>query len=137
MAKFQASICKVAVVLSFVLCLLAGVAIYIMVRVEQTLANQACVITLQRAIPAPNAKNVLVINEVACGATTPFSTQIVILSAGAIFSREGNPPFFVAQGRRRLAVNWVSDSQIEIAVPREVQIHRRDNSLNGILVSYR
>ena len=137
MAKFQTWICKIAIVLSFALCLLAGIAIHEMARVERALVSQACVIALQRAIPAPNAKNVLVVNEVDCGASTPFSTQIVLLSAGAIFSREGDPPFFVAQGRHQLAVNWIGDSQIEIAVPREVQIFRRDNYSNGISVSYR
>lgn len=128
---------KLAVVASLVFSLVLGIAIFAIARVYQALVEDACSVTVQQIIPAPNARNALVTFVVSCGATTPFSTQAAIVPASTPFSRENQSPFFVVHGRHELAARWGASDQIEITPPRDEQIYRQDAKVNGVSILYR
>lgn len=137
MFRHRRWMCRLAVLACIATAVVLGVAVYQLQGVYRAIAANACGIDVQRVVPAPNGRVALVTFEVSCGATTPFSTQATILPAGARFSRDDFPAFFVVHGRHDLASRWIGDGQVEIIMPRNHRVYRRDASAGGIAVLYR
>lgn len=71
-----------------------------------------------------------------CGATTPFTTQAVLLPAGGGFPRSGYQPFLVVKGLHDLQVHWRNSTALEITLPKDDRIYRHDAKVDGVTVTY-
>ncbi len=117
--------------------LLLGVGIYKVNRFYRALIADFCGITLHRILPSPNGKRALVSFDVDCGATTRFNTQLSLIPEGAYFSHKEYPAFFVIGGRHDVRLRWQSNDEVEIDVPRDEQVYRRESLVDGVAVTYK
>lgn len=91
-------------------------------------------------IPAPNDKSFLIVAVMNCGATTPFYTDIKLASDRWSFWQEASPAFFTIRGQHDLAVRWVSERTIEIAIPEDTpskDIYRKEQMVDSITIEYK
>lgn len=85
---------------------------------------------------SPNGKFGVFLLYNNCGATTPFTTQAVLLPAGRGFPRSGYEPFLVVKDLHDLQVHWHTDTAVEIALPKDETVYRRDAKVNGLTIIY-
>ncbi len=97
----------------------------------------ACDRFLFRKVESPNGKLGIFLLYSNCGATAPFSTQAVLLPADKSFPRSGYRPFLVVRGLHELQVHWRNNGAVEIVLPKDTKIHRRDSSVQGVAIVYR
>ena len=57
-----------------------------------------------------------------CGATTDFSTTVVLHSTTEPFDSEDADEVLLLEGRRRVVVRWASDSELQLAFNRSAVI---------------
>jgi hypothetical protein len=70
-----------------------------------------------------------------CGATTPYSTHVSVLSASADSPKDaGNT--FVIQERPAVSVEWASPSELAVTFPRHGKVFHQEPAVSGITVSY-
>lgn len=123
--------------MALVIVFLAGVAAFIVYQAYNALLGDVCGVTVQQTLPSPDAKAALVTFDVDCGAATASNTQVSVVPAGAEFSREEHPPFFVVAGKQAGAARWTQEGTIEISVPAGQQVYRREPTASGIAVIYK
>ena len=97
----------------------------------------ACQLTILSSIASPSGRKKLVTFSRECNATVPLNTQMSIMSSPRSFSPEQSPPFFVALQGPRITAGWVSEDLVEVAVPAEGAIVRRDTSVGNVRIEYR
>jgi hypothetical protein len=96
-----------------------------------------CETEVVKTLPSPNGDRNLIVFHRDCGATTDFNTQISLLPSGQRFSFDKFPAFFSVGGSYDLKVNWLSNDEIQITVPKAERVYRRDRSPRGAVVVYR
>jgi hypothetical protein len=88
------------------------------------------------SIPSPNNKMELVTFSRECNATVGFNTQVSVSSGALPFSPERNPPFLSVSQRPDILLRWASDDLVEVVLPSNVKIYRRDTAVGDVRVNY-
>jgi di/tricarboxylate transporter len=128
---------KIVIVLLTIFIVLLSITIYELKQVSDQLIAGLCDVTIERILPAPDAKMTLISYVVGCGATTPLSTQLSLLPSGARFSREAYPSFFRIKSKQDLMVRWIDNMSVEVAIPSVAEVYERQSSANGIMIKYK
>lgn len=97
----------------------------------------ACKLTILSSIASPSGKKELVTFSRECNATVPFNTQMSITSNARSFTPEQSPPFFVALQGLSIMAGWVSEDRVEVRVPVEAAVRRRETSVGNVRIDYR
>jgi hypothetical protein len=108
------------------------------------IANQAfenwedslCDTTVHSELPSPDSAMVLVVFDRDCGATTYFNTQVSLMPHNQNFTTRAYPSFLSIRGQHDLRPRWLSNSQVEITLPRGEEIYRRVSSTMGVAIKY-
>jgi len=96
-----------------------------------------CETNVISSIPSPSNKMELVTFSRECNATVGFNTQVSVSSGALPFSPERNPPFLSVSQRPSILLRWASDSLVEVVLPPEVKIYRRETAVGDIRVNYK
>ncbi|MGY4305609.1 hypothetical protein ACVIJ6_002852 [Bradyrhizobium sp. USDA 4369] len=96
----------------------------------------ACETVEEESIPAPDGKSRIVVFSRACNATVPTNRQASISPNAGQFSLEKNPPFVVVTRSSFRAV-WLSNDRIEIDLPEDAAVRRREPRVDDITIEYR
>jgi hypothetical protein len=96
-----------------------------------------CELNIISAIPSPSNKTELVTFSRECNATVGFNTQVSIRSKTDPFSPERNPPFLSVSQRPNVVLRWVSDDLVEVILPTEVTVYRRQTEVGSVKVDYK
>lgn len=99
--------------------------------------SDPCDTVVNRTIPSPDGKTAMVIFGRECGATVPFNTQVSLTPGRKSFSPHEHPSFLSMREEYDLDARWVDDTSIEIALPPDAKIYRKDANVDGIAVTYR
>jgi len=70
-----------------------------------------------------------------CGATTGYSTQVSLMSAGTRLPNDGGN-VFVSDGVVPLTIRWTSDYALEIGRVGTERIFRQEQAVDGVVISY-
>jgi hypothetical protein len=95
-----------------------------------------CKTAVRSSIPSPDGTKSIVIFEKECGATGGFNTQASIAPAGASFSAERYPAFFVISGEQVVTAKWLGISAVEIAVIPGGKVFRNEQSVGDVKIVY-
>ncbi|MBF5093951.1 hypothetical protein F1643_05095 [Azospirillum sp. INR13] len=93
--------------------------------------------------PSPDGKVSVVIYSVDCGATTGFNTRATFAPANRKFDPDGSKQFLYVRGQHDFHVRWIDAATVEITAANaaaafgEGNIVQRENSMNGVVISYR
>jgi hypothetical protein len=97
-----------------------------------------CKILVRRSIPSPDGSKSIVIFGKECGATVGFNTQASIVWAGASFSPEKTPPFFIISGNSEIIASWLGNTAVEIShIPGGDKVFRSEQSVGDVKIEYR
>jgi hypothetical protein len=105
----------------------------------------ACQNDVVARLEAPDRKHDAVLFQRDCGATTGFSTQISILSAGDVPDWRGNV-FIADDGRREVAlgswqgpwaqIRWKSPDALLVQYAEGSRIFKQDQSVAGVKIEF-
>jgi hypothetical protein len=88
--------------------------------------------------PSPDGSRSVVVFRKQCAAAVPYSTQASIAPAGAAFSAEKIPAFFIVAGTPAVSAKWRANNKIEMAVtPGGGKVFRSQQSVGDIKVAYK
>ncbi len=84
---------------------------------------------------SPDGKFKAVVFERDCGATTRASTQISILPKSESLTNEaGN--IFIAKGDLRIAMQWISTTELSVTYPPGTTVFRKQEQKDGITIRF-
>ncbi|WKA31061.1 hypothetical protein [Bradyrhizobium roseum] len=89
------------------------------------------------SIPSPNNKMELVTFSRECNATVGFNTLVSVSYGTLPFSPDRNPSFLSVSQRRSILLRWVSDGLVEVVLPPDVTIYRRDTEVGDVRIDYK
>jgi len=112
-----------------------AVGLYVVSSVMDDFA--ACKLTILSSIASPGRSKELVTFSRECNATVSFNTQMSVTPSGRPFSPEQSPPFFVVLQAPRITAGWVSEDLVEVGVPAEAAVRRRETSVGNVRIVYR
>lgn len=97
-----------------------------------------CDITVYRTIPSPNPHRAAIIFNHNCGVISPVNTLITISDPHELFPFRRRPPSLViGVYYRDLDVHWVSDKLLDVVLPRNERIYRKDGRAGVVEIRYR
>jgi hypothetical protein len=96
-----------------------------------------CELNIISSTPSPSNKMELVTFSRECNATVGFNTQVSIRSKTHPFSPERNPPFLSVSQRPNIVLRWVSDGLVEVVLPSQAMVYRRDTVVGSVRVEYK
>ena len=96
-----------------------------------------CQIVEEQSIASPDGMNRIVVFGRACNATVAFNTQLSISPAAGRFTLETSPPFFVAVNRGPIRAVWLSNDRVEVDLPDEASVRRREPRVGDITIEYK
>ena len=95
-----------------------------------------CKAEFAERLRSPDGRFDLIVFSRTCGASTGTNTQAALIPAG-----EGLPDdaasFFSVGTEAELAPRWDGFGNIELTLPEQGQIYRRDDAVAGVAVIYR
>jgi hypothetical protein len=98
----------------------------------------ACKTVVLDTIPSPDGSRSIVVFRKQCAAAVPYSTQASVAPAGAAFSAEKIPAFFVVAGTPAVSANWRANNKVEMAVTSGGgKVFRSQQSVGDIEVAYK
>jgi hypothetical protein len=98
----------------------------------------ACKTDILDTIPSPDGSRSVVVFRKQCAAAVPYSTQASVAPAGAAFSAERIPAFFIVAGTPAISADWRGNNKIEMAVtPAGGKVFRNQQSVGDIEVAYK
>ena len=105
---------------------------------SDVLDSLLCDITVYRTIPSPNPHRAAIIFTHDCGAISPVNTAIIISDPHELFPFRRRPPSLViGVYYRDLDVRWVSDKLLDVVLPRNQRIYRKDDRAGVVEIRYR
>lgn len=102
-----------------------------------------CEVETFGATPSPDGKLAVVVYSIDCGATVGLDTWASLIPAGGEVDPEGGGQFLHVRGRHGLRIRWIDAVTVEIAASDGADafdtktIIRRENSMQGVAISYR
>lgn len=106
-------------------------------QVLDWVGHEPCEASVRRTIPAPDGAMAAVVFEMGCGATVPFNTQVSIVPADMPFSPSRFPSFLSLNGQLDLDVTWAGNAAVEIRLPPDATVYRKEPQAAGVAVVYR
>jgi hypothetical protein len=85
---------------------------------------------------SPNGILVLSVYKSNCGATTDFAMTLSIRRASDDFDPSANNAVLVIDGDVPMTASWIDVDSIEVVIPKDAEIYRRDQDWNGVTISY-
>lgn len=96
-----------------------------------------CKVDVKQEIRSPNSARTAVVFEKDCGATTSLNRQVSIVAKVGSFSPDSSPPFLVIEGEVIPAIRWLDDAAIEVGIPADAEVYRRDSRAGVVTILYR
>jgi hypothetical protein len=85
----------------------------------------------------PNGKFSAVAFEVYCGPVPPSNTHVSLVPNGRTFSRKRSVDFLILDGSYRLPIQWTGESTLEIGLPAQAKVLKRQTQVEHVTVNYR
>jgi hypothetical protein len=104
---------------------------------DDVLDSLLCSITVHRTIPSPNSHRVAIIFDHNCGTLSDSNTQITISDLHEPFPVRRRHPSLAIGGYYDLDVHWVSDKLLDVVLPRNERIYRKDDRAGVVEIRYR
>ena len=95
-----------------------------------------CEVEKRASLLSPDEKNIAIVFDVDCGATTGFNTQLSVQPSHFAFDRDKYPPVLVLKDKLALGIRWIDDGSLSVSVPGGAYEYRRNAKSGGIAISY-
>ena len=105
---------------------------------SDVLDSLLCNITVYQTIPSANPHRAAIIFNHDCGVLSPVNTQITISDPHELFPFRRSPPSLViGVYYHDLDVHWVSDRLLDVVLPRNQRVYRKDGRAGDVEIRYR
>jgi hypothetical protein len=95
-----------------------------------------CHVPVTSVPPDPTGKLSAVVFEVSCGPVPPSNTHVSLVPNGRTFSRKRDVDFLVLGGSGDLKVQWTGESTLEIGLPAQAKVFKRQTQVGHVTVNY-
>jgi hypothetical protein len=96
-----------------------------------------CHVPVTSVTPDPSGKLSAVVFEVYCGPAPPSNTHVSLIPNGRTFSRKRDVDFLMLGGSYRLPIQWTGESTLEIGLPAQAKVFKRETQVGHVTVNYR
>jgi hypothetical protein len=96
-----------------------------------------CDVPVTSITPDPKGTLSAVVFEVYCGPIPPSNTRVSLVPNGRAFSRKRNVDFLVLDGSYHLPIQWTGESTLEIGLPAQAKVFKRETQVGNVTVNYR
>jgi hypothetical protein len=93
---------------------------------------------LVKEVQSPDGKYIASVFDSDCGATTPFSRQVLLRKGGTVFSGDHQEDVvFRVKGKRNIEAQWVDGEHLRIRrSPNKDDIFKESGEWHGVKVTY-